>query len=98
MDDYLTSELSGIIYTPISYDAIVVFSKDTNLLNHNKGYLMMEIIPSETAEKIFSQEEYQKMEYIKPYLLSIFEKVLKLMEKNIFITDLKLANTLYDIY
>ena len=38
------------------------------------------------------------MEYIKPYLLSIFEKVVKLMEKNIFITDLKLPNTLYDIY
>ena len=32
----------------------------------------MELIPNETAEKIFSKEEYQKMEYIKPYLLSIF--------------------------
>ena len=37
------------------------------------------------------------MKYIKPYLLSIFEKVLILMEKEIFITDLKLQNTLYDI-
>ena len=54
MDDYLTSELSDLIYTPLSYDAIVVFSKDINLLSHNKGYLMMEIIPNETAEKIFS--------------------------------------------
>ena len=32
----------------------------------------MEIIPNDTADKIFEQEEYQKMEYIKPYLLSIF--------------------------
>ena len=57
----------------------------------------MQIIPDETADKIFSQEEYQQMKYIKPYLLGIFEKVLKLMEKEIFITDLKLQNTLYDV-
>ncbi len=58
----------------------------------------MELIPHETAEKIFSKEEYQKMEYIKPYLLSFFKKVVLLMEKEIFITDLKLANSLYDVY
>ncbi len=57
----------------------------------------METIPNETGDKIFSQEKYQKIEYIKTYLLSIFEKVLKLMEKEIFITDLKLQNTLYDV-
>ena len=38
------------------------------------------------------------MEYLKPYLLEIFKKMLCLMEKNIFMTDLKLQNTLYDIY
>ena len=38
------------------------------------------------------------MEYIKIYILNIFEKSLKLMEKEIFITDLKLTNILYDVY
>ena len=30
---------------------------------------MMEVIPKETADTIFKQEEYQKVEFIKPYLL-----------------------------
>ena len=40
-----------------------------------KGYSMMEVVPNDTADKVFIKDEYQKWEYIKPYLLEIFDKV-----------------------
>ena len=33
----------------------------------------MEVIPKETADTIFKQEAYQKIEFIKPYLIKIFK-------------------------
>ena len=40
---------------------------------HMKGYVMMEIVPRDTADKIFAKEEYQKWEYIKPYILDLLK-------------------------
>lgn len=64
--------------------------------DHRKGYLMMEILPQYTAKKIFTQNQYQKWEYQKPYLIDVLKNTQELLNFNIAMTDLKPENTLYD--
>jgi hypothetical protein len=98
ISDYFVDEITSLIYAPEVLDIALVTDKNviTNP-THQKGYLMMEVLPQNTGTKIFADERYQKWEYQKPYLLDIFRAIDALMKKNIAITDLKPDNTLYDV-
>jgi WD40 repeat protein/serine/threonine protein kinase len=64
---------------------------------HQKGYLMMELIPKESAKDIFMKPIYQKWVYQKQYLIDVFSSANYLLEKhNVFVSDLKPDNTLFD--
>ena len=56
----------------------------------------MEVIPQNTANKVFSDPQYQTWEYQKPYLLELGEKSLILLDNNLWMSGLKTDNTLYD--
>ena len=54
MDDYFTSEMADLIYSPSTYDMCLITDKNyVDKKCHMKGYLMMEIVPHDTADKIF---------------------------------------------
>ena len=36
---------------------------------------MMEMVPFDTADKVFNKPKYQEIEYIKPYLIDVFQKI-----------------------
>ncbi|WP_375330738.1 NACHT and WD40 repeat domain-containing protein [Candidatus Tisiphia endosymbiont of Oplodontha viridula] len=93
--DYFTNDVADIIYAPGVFDIALVTDRDAGE-NHRKGYLMMEILPQNTATKMFANPNYQKWEYQKPYLLDVFDKTQKLLEQNVAMTDLKSDNTLYN--
>ena len=91
--DYFTNEIAKIIRAPEVFDlALITVAK----VDHQKGYLMMEVLPQNTGEKVFGESKFQKWEFQKPYLLDIFQKVSQLLSINIAMTDLKPANTLFD--
>ena len=95
-DDYLARKLEAI-HTPKVLDMAIV----TNPLvaeGHRKGYVFMEIVPQNTADKVFSDDRYQKWEeYQKSYAISVIETTKRLLENNgILNTDLKPENTLFD--
>ena len=97
IEDYFTSNIAKVVYAPKIYDMAIVINK--NLIDnssHQKGYLMMEVLPQNTGGNIFKLPEYQKWEYQKPYLMDIFEGIRSLLERNVAMTDLKPDNTLYD--
>ncbi|WP_341761068.1 pentapeptide repeat-containing protein [Candidatus Tisiphia endosymbiont of Thecophora atra] len=93
--DYFTNDVADIIYAPSVFDMALVTDRDVGQ-NHRKGYLMMEVLPQNTATKVFANPNYQKWEYQKPYLLDVFQKTRDLLGQNVAMTDLKLDNTLYD--
>ncbi|WP_342269666.1 WD40 domain-containing protein [Rickettsia endosymbiont of Orchestes rusci] len=94
LKDYFTNDIADIIYAPNVFDMALVTQNAGN--SHRKGYVMMEILPQNTATKVFANSVYQKWEYQKPYLLDVFSKTLDLLDKNVVMTDLKPDNTLYD--
>jgi serine/threonine protein kinase len=94
LKDYFTSDVADIIYAPSVFDMALVTLDVGN--SHRKGYLIMEMLPQNTATKVFATLVYQKWEYQKPYLLDVFQKTLNLLDQNIAMTDLKPDNTLYN--
>ncbi|WP_342267925.1 pentapeptide repeat-containing protein [Candidatus Tisiphia endosymbiont of Empis tessellata] len=93
--DYFTNDVADIIYAPSVFDMALVTDRNVGQ-NHRKGYLMMEVLPQNTATKVFANPNYQKWEYQKPYLLDVFQKTRDLLGQNVAMTDLKPDNTLYD--
>ena len=95
--DYFTNDIAETIYAPNVFDlALVTEGSAQGRHDHRKGYLMMEMLPQNTATKIFEEAKYQKWEYQKPYLLDVFNSGQEMLSKNIAMTDLKPDNTLYD--
>ncbi len=98
LEDYFTGDIASITYSPIVLDMALVIDKESiKSADHKKGYLFMEVLPQNTATKIFAQKEFQKWEYQKPYLLDILNGVQELLKQNTAMTDLKPDNTLYDV-
>jgi serine/threonine protein kinase len=96
MGDYYSAQKVKGVYTPTMIDW--AFAIDSQLIHdsHQRGYLMMELIPANSAGTIFKNTEFLKWEYIKPYLIAVAECVLLLFKNRYVMTDLKLDNTLFD--
>jgi serine/threonine protein kinase len=95
IDDYFTDTVAKVIYSPAILDMALI--SDFNLkANHQKGYIMMEVLPKNTGTKVFADKKCQVWEYQKPYCISLLQGLLELMKQGIVMTDLKPDNTLYD--
>ena len=73
-----------------------ILHKELNNVTLDKGYLMIELMPNNDGQKVFTKQENQKWEHQKKYLLDIFKGIAKLLDAGIAMTDLKPGNTLYD--
>jgi len=96
MGDYFTNNIAKTIYAPKVLDMAMVTNKDIVDPDHQKGYLMMDLLPQNTATKIFAEPKYQKWEYQKPYLIDVVQSLNIMLGDNVVMTDLKPDNTLYD--
>ena len=96
--DYFASGIADKVYAPQIFDLAIISHQSAyqGKTDHRKGYLMMEMLPQNTATRIFEDTKYQKWIYQKPYLLEVFSSTLALLKENIAFTDLKPDNTLYD--
>jgi hypothetical protein len=55
-----------------------------------KAYLIMEVVPQDTADKAFAKPDYQKWEYQKPFIIEILKTMDELLIKErVFNSDLK---------
>jgi hypothetical protein len=95
-EDYLAKKLNDSIYAPVALDMAIT----TNELideKHRESYLFMEIVPQNTADKVFEKKENQKWKFQKPYCLAVMKTMKELLEKDrILNTDLKPQNTLFE--
>jgi serine/threonine protein kinase len=96
LNAYLIEETTKAVIPPVILD-IAYINEPLDIDKHKKGYVFMELFPQNTGEKIFQQKDYQRWEFQKPYLIQLFEKVIQMQDKNTVMTDLKPANTLFDI-
>jgi len=95
LGDYFTNDVAEMIQAPNVFDMSLVTDTTINSL-HQKGYLMMEVLPQNTGTAVFKKPEYQKWEYQKPYLLDVLRGTVELLSQNIAHTNLKTDNTLYN--
>ena len=101
LKDYFASGVAEKVYAPQIFDLALVAdplvnSEDKLNKCHQKGYLMMEMFPQNTATKIFREPTYQKWKYQKPFLIDLISGTLELLNKRIAFTDLKPDNALFD--
>jgi hypothetical protein len=96
LEDFFAIKLNESIFAPKPLDMAILTNK-LNKENHRKGYLFMELVPQNTANKVLFRPEYQKWEYQKPYILRVMKTMINLLIDNrILNTDLKPENTLFD--
>jgi len=97
-NDYSSCEISKFIYSPNIYDLKIIANRKIIAENHIKGYTMQQFQPFFNGKKAFQKggEFYGNWIHQRAYLLDVFEGIQALLSRGICMTDLKLANTLYD--
>ena len=95
LEDYFASGVAEKVYAPQILDLALITDPLVNLC-HQKGYLMMEMFPQNTATKIFREPNFQKWKYQKPFLIELISGTLELLKERIAFTDLKPDNALFD--
>jgi hypothetical protein len=84
------------VYAPKPLDMAILSSREIDD-RHRKAYLVMEIVPQETADKVVAKEEYQIWDYQKPFIMDVLKTMGELLHvERIFNSDLKRKNTLFD--
>ena len=103
LSDYFGSAVAEKIFAPHIFNMTIVSEhpqKDTTKLSdsadHRKAYIMMEMVPQNSATVIFSDPKYQVWKYQKPYLIDTLQTILGLLNEQIAFTDLKPDNALYN--
>jgi serine/threonine protein kinase len=99
-NNYIVDNSTKVVAPPVILDIATILNtslEDQEKEKHMKGYVFMEIFPQNTGDKIFSQEKYQEWEYQKPYVRGVFSAILELLDQGVVMTDLKPANTLFDV-
>jgi serine/threonine protein kinase len=95
-EDFFVKKLTEAVYAPKSLDMAILSNKYIKD-SHRKAYLVMEIVPQDTADKAFAKPEYQKWEYQKPFIIEILKTMEGLLRnERIFNSDLKPQNALFD--
>lgn len=98
-NDYFSGEFKEIILSPNIYD-IKIMDMAENIIEtkHIKGYTMMQLMPIKNGAASFRKKGpyHMNWEHQKCYFKDIFERIQKLLNMGICMTDLKLANTLYN--
>ena len=75
----------------------ILSSKEIEEDRLRKAYLVMEIVPQDTADRAFAKSDYQKWEYQKPFIMDFLKTMEELLLKDrVFNSDLKPQNTLFD--
>ena len=103
LSDYFGGTVAEKVFAPHIFDMTIVSEhpqKDTTKLSdnsdHRKAYIMMEMVPQNSATVIFSDPKYQVWKYQKPYLIDTLQTTLGLLNEQIAFTDLKPDNALYN--
>ena len=103
IEDYFAGDVANKVYAPQIFDLAIVSDSFVNEKEdpsgkgcHQKGYLMMELFPQNTATKIFLEPKYQKWKYQKPFLQGIMLSTSELLKERKAFTDLKPDNALFD--
>jgi serine/threonine protein kinase len=95
-EDFFVKKLNESVYAPKPLDMAILSNKNIES-RHRKAYLMMEVVPQDTADKAFAKPEYQKWEYQKPFITEILNTMEDLLiNERVFNSDLKPQNTLFD--
>ena len=96
LGDFFIESVGNYVYAPKVYD-MGILHKEFNNFTSDKGYLMIELMANNDGKKVFDKPENQIWDHQKKYLIDILKGIEKLLEAGIAMTDLKPANTLYDL-
>jgi len=97
-NDYSVDEIGNSIFSPSLYDMKIIELNSEIDEKHIKGYTMQQFFPVYDGSKIFNSGKKYFNSWMdqKSYLLSIYERLSKLLDQGICMTDIKPHNTLYD--